>query len=111
MYSDTVMPSAWAIAHEAIEIAAKQSVEYAIQLRAHQFSLAPNLLENLAAGLSKQPPRKMRASLIAFIDEEMMHPRRNFGFGGEVPLINLHGALRYAQTCCAIENRASARDD
>ena len=111
MRNDQVASSARAKAYEAIELAAKHAAEYAIQLRAHQFALEPSLLENLAIGLSKQSPKKMKASIIAFIDEEMMTPHHNFGFGGEIPLINLHGALAYATQCCAIESKASARDD
>lgn len=109
MRSDSVMPDARAKAFEAIELAAKHAAEYAIRLRAHQFALEPHLLENLAAGLSKQTPKKMRASILSFIDEEVVTPHRNFGFGGEIPLINLHGALQYADQCCDIESRRYQR--
>lgn len=104
-----VETSAEAAAYKAIEAAAKQTFEYAVRAKAHQFSQAPALLDGISQGLSRKSPKKMRDAVIGFIDEEIMNPHRYFGFGGEIPLVNLHGALLYAETCCAIERGSSAR--
>jgi len=104
-----VETAAEAKAHDAIEAAARAAFEYAVRVKLYQFSMSPSLLEELEPGLSKKSPRKMRTAVVALIDEEMMHPHRRFGFGGEIPLINLHGALRYADTCCAMESGEFSR--
>jgi hypothetical protein len=104
-----VETAAEAKAYEAIEAAAKAAFEYAVRVKLYQFSMSPSLLDELEPGLSRKSPRKMRTAVIALIDEEMLKPHRNFGFGGEIPLVILHGALRYAETCCAIESGRFSR--
>jgi len=94
---------------EAIEAATTYAAECAIRVRARDFALCPALLDSIEPGLSTKSPRRMRATIMGFIGDEMMKPRRDFSFGGFIPLINLNGALNYANQCVAIESREFAR--
>jgi hypothetical protein len=93
----------------ALETQAEKTVERIVEMRACKFAQRPVLLENIDPGLSGLAPRKMVARVIVLIDGEFSAPRRGMGFGGEIPLLNLNAAYRYAIRLVAIaEKKGSA---
>ena len=89
--------------HDMLTVQARKTVEAIIDARAEKFALQPSQLDIIEPGLSRRTPRKMRARIIELIDAEFCTPRRHFGFGGCVPLLNLSGAERYAQRLINIQ--------
>jgi hypothetical protein len=93
----------------ALETQSEKTVEHIVEMRACKFAQRPALLENIDPGLSGLAPRKMAARVIVLIDGEFAAPRRGMGFGGEIPLLNLNAAYRYAIRLVAIaEKKGSA---
>jgi hypothetical protein len=90
-------------ANQALAAAARATAEALIEARANKFALRPSLLDVIEAGLAARSPRKMRARILELIDEELTMPRRYFGFGGEIPLMNLNAAERYAARLIELE--------
>jgi hypothetical protein len=82
-------------AHAAIEAAARRTAAFMIKWRARHFMLIPADLDDISKGLSFLPPKAMLAELRYL--SEILPPHRWFGFGGEVPAINLHAANLYAR--------------
>lgn len=77
--------------------ARKTGVEL-IKLAARRYMLAPSLLDSLCAGLSYLSPAAMvNATKTLFAHELKYRPRRWFGFGGEIPIINRKAACIYAR--------------
>ena len=103
---DTLSPAMETVEASFAE-AAKAAVEHAISARSRAFARDPRSLDILdhrpGKRLSQLPPRKMRARIEELIADEFIMPRRWFGFGGEVPLIVLNGARRYADHLIAID--------
>jgi hypothetical protein len=93
--------------YDALDAQALITVEALIDARAKTFAQFPSQLESIERGLSKLSPRKMRARLVALIDAEFSAPRRHFGLGGCIPLMNLNAGERYAARLVAIQERES----
>ena len=88
--------------HDMLTVQARKTVETIIDARAEKFALQPSQLDIIEPGLSRRTPRKMRARIIELIDAEFCTPKRHFGFGGEIPLMNLSAAERYASRLCKL---------
>jgi hypothetical protein len=69
-----------------------------IKVRARFYSRRPLALETLHPGLSTAPPATLVAIAEHLIDRETQSPRRWFGFGGEVGLINARAVLLLGRT-------------
>ncbi|MGH6836314.1 MAG: hypothetical protein ACREC9_12380 [Methylocella sp.] len=97
-----------------LEARAKATAEAIIEARARDFAMQPAMLDLLEPDrallgltpLSKLPPLRLRSRIEELTAAEIAMPRRFRGFGGEVPLINLKAALRYAQRLVDIEDVA-----
>ena len=77
---------------ETIE-AARGSVRSLIKARARHYARRPGALEALYPGLSMAGPLTLVAIAEHLAERERLSPRRWFGFGGEVGLINAKAAL------------------
>jgi hypothetical protein len=89
--------------HAALEAQARRTVPREIKRGAHRYALCPSLLDSIECGLSRLTPRAMTARLKHLLAEEIATPRRMFGFGGYVPMLNLKSALVYARYSRSIE--------
>lgn len=69
-----------------------------IKGRARLYAKRPAALEPLYPGLSCAPPQTLIAVAEHLVDRERRSPRRWFGFGGEVSLINAKAALLLGRT-------------
>ncbi|MGD0635976.1 MAG: hypothetical protein ABSA13_17305 [Beijerinckiaceae bacterium] len=72
--------------------AAARTAAHMIKSRARHYLRRPPALEALYPGLSHAGPQKMIAISAHLIERESLSPRRWFGFGGEVNLINAKAA-------------------
>ncbi len=74
-------------------VAARRSVQSLIKTRARHYSRRPGALEALHPGLSMAEPTTLVAIAEHLVERERRSPRRWFGFGGEVGLVNAKAAL------------------
>jgi hypothetical protein len=89
------MPAYRAV-HAAIEAEARATARAMIKNRARAYALRPRELDAIIGGISKDTPRNLVAILSVIIGVTKIR-HRHFGFGGEIPAINLRGALLYAR--------------
>ncbi len=82
---------------------AAKTAEALIDARAGKFAQRPKLLNAIEPGLSSLSPRRLFARVDDLLERERETPRTIFG--GEVILINLVAAKRYAEQLLAIEAR------
>jgi hypothetical protein len=87
----------------AIEAQARRSVAREIKCGARRYALAPSSLETIHPGLSLAAPRGLVTRIRFLISNEIATPRRNFGFGGYMPLLCLRSAMLYARYARLIE--------
>ena len=73
--------------------AARRSAAHTVKARARRYGLQPQALDALFPGLGSAPPATLVAVAEHLVDRERASPRRWFGFGGEVTLINARAAL------------------
>ncbi len=94
---------AMARAHAKIEAQAKRAVRLAIKDRARAYALRPRDLDAICEGLARASSKLM----VKYLASEIRDPGRYrwFSFGGEVPAINLHGAMLYARWSRRLSNR------
>jgi len=98
------MPNlAQAHAEAALRAQAKRTAVDLIKDRARAYANRPMTLENVFPGLSAAGPETVTAVAMRLIAAERNAPRRWFGLGGEVPILNAKGVLLSA--------RALRRDD
>lgn len=64
-----------------------------VKTRARAYARRPWTLEALFPGLSTAPPETLVAISAHLVERERRSPRRWFGFGGEVNLVNARAAL------------------
>jgi len=79
--------------HEEIVRAARRVALYTIKARARRYLRDPLRLETITQGLSMASPRALIATGLQMIANERAVPRRQFGFGGEVPAINARAII------------------
>ena len=80
----------------AIEAQARKTARTAIKSRARAYALRPRELDAIAKELCGLPPKHLVTAL-AYIARNPMNRVRHFGFGGEVPAINLRAGMLYAR--------------
>ena len=73
--------------------AARRSIVHTLKARARRYSRRPQMLDALFPGLGSAPPDTLIAVAAHLVEREMRSPRRWFGFGGEVSLVNARAAL------------------
>ena len=73
--------------------AARRAACHLVKTRARHYARRPLALEALFPGLSIAPPRTLVAVAAHLVERETRSPRRWFGFGGEVNLVNARAAL------------------
>ena len=76
-----------------LEIAARRAGWHVIKARARFYARRPTALDILCPGLSTAMPATLIAVAEHLVDRELRSPRRWFGFGGEVGLVNARAAL------------------
>ena len=93
--------------------AARRSVRHIIKTRARHYARRPMTLEALHPGLSMASPATLLAIAEHLVERETLSPRRWFGFGGEVNLVNARAARllgRAARRAASREAMSSAPD-
>ena len=85
------------IAHD-LAAAARRAVCHVIKARARRYERRPAMLEALHPGLSIAEPATLVAIAEHIVERERGSPRRWFGFGGEVSLVNAQAALLVGRT-------------
>jgi hypothetical protein len=100
---------ATAAVHAALEAQARKTARTMIKMRARAYALRPRELDAIAEGLFNLFPSDLVTSLSQISAVAFMRGSRSFGFGGEVPAINLRGAALYARFARATANQLSRR--
>lgn len=72
--------------------AARRAANHMVKMRARQYAKRPMTLDALHPGLSTAAPASLVAIAEHLVERETRSPRRWFGFGGEVSLINARAA-------------------
>jgi hypothetical protein len=86
----------------------KQAARTAVDLikeRARAYAKCPMTLENVFSGLSAAAPKAIIAVAKHLIAAERNAPRRWFGFGGELPILNAKAILLCARALRRDEGR------
>lgn len=76
-----------------LEAAARRVACHLVKTRARAYARRPLTLESLYPGLSTASPATLVAIAAHLVERERHSPRRWFGFGGEVNLVNARAAL------------------
>ena len=90
----------------AFGVVARQAVCRTVKARARRYERQPAALEALHPGLSVAPSAALVALGGHLVERERRSPRRWFGFGGEVCLLNSRAALLLGR----VERRRLARE-
>ena len=77
---------------------ARRAVAHMIKMRARHYARRPMALEALHPGLSNADAVALVAVAAFLVERETRSPRRWFGFGGEVNLVNARAALLLGRT-------------
>lgn len=77
---------------------ARRSTIHLLKGRARDFIHRPSQLENLYPGLAAAAPDTLIAVAEHLLAAALEDPRRWFGFGGEVPMVNAKAALLLGRT-------------
>ncbi|HEX3496212.1 MAG TPA: hypothetical protein VHT02_03400 [Methylocella sp.] len=102
-------PPAQAIVEAALRAQATRTVVDLIKGRARDYAKRPITLENVSRGLSAAAPETIVALAKYLIAVERNAPRRWFGFGGEVPLLNAKAVLLSARARRRDEGRRARK--
>jgi hypothetical protein len=81
------------MAEAALRAQARQTAAGLIKYRARAYARRPMALESVCSGLSAATPEVVIAVAKQLIAAEREAPRRWFGFGGEVPVLNAKALL------------------
>lgn len=84
-------------AEAALHAQAIRTAIFLIKHRARAYAQRPMTLETVFPGLAAAAPETMVAVAKQLIVTESLTPRRWFGFGGEVPILNTKAVLLYAR--------------
>ena len=76
---------------------ATHTVAFLVKHRARAYAKRPMTLETISPGLAVAAPETMVAMAKQLIEMESQAPRRWFGFGGEVPILNAKAVLLFAR--------------
>lgn len=97
----------------ALRAQAARTAANLIKDRARAYAKRPMTLENVFAGLSAAAPKTLITVAKNLLSVERNTPRRWFGFGGEVPILNAKAVLLSARALRRDEGRRAhmrARD-
>lgn len=89
--------TALAKAEAALRSQATRTAVLTIKTRARAFADRPAALEPFCPGLSLAAPERIVAAGAQLIAAETAAPRRWFGFGGEVPLLNAKAVMLFGR--------------
>ena len=78
---------------DAIAAAARRAASHMVKERARRYAHKPSALDALHPSLSHAAPATLIAIAEHLVEREIRSPRRWFGFGGEVSLLNARAAL------------------
>ncbi|MGH6822576.1 MAG: hypothetical protein ACRECP_06380 [Methylocella sp.] len=98
-------PPARANVEAALRAQATRTAVDLIKDRARAYAKRPTTLENVIPGLSAAAPETIIAMAKHLIAAERRAPRRWFGFGGEVPILNAKAVLLAARALRRDEGR------
>jgi hypothetical protein len=98
-------PSARADVEAALRTQATRTAVDLIKDRARAYAKRPMTLESVVPGLSAAAPETKIAVAKHLIAAERNAPRRRFGFGGEVPILNAKAVLLSARSLRRDEGR------
>ena len=87
--------------------AARRAACHMIKARARHYGRRPGALDARSPGLAAAPPSTLVAVAEHLVARERTSPRRWFGFGGEVTLLNARAALLLGR---ALRRRAARKD-
>jgi hypothetical protein len=102
-------PPARANVNAAIRARATRTAIDLIKDRARAYAKRPMTLENVFPGLSAAAPETIIAVTKHLIATERHAPRRWFGFGGEVPILNAKAVLLSARALRRDEGRRARK--
>ena len=85
-------------AETALYAQARSSAVCLVKQRARAYAKRPLTLENVCPGLAAAAPETMLAMAKHLFETERQTPRRWFGFGGEVPILNAKAVMLLART-------------
>lgn len=91
--------------------AARRGIAHVVKMRARRYRRDPRALDALFSGLGCASAETLVAVAIHLVEREACSPRRWFGFGGEVGLLNARAALllgRALRRCRAATKPASS---
>jgi hypothetical protein len=93
-------------AYAALRTQAQRTARREIKDRARAYALRPRELDAIVSNLSAHQPKQMVQVL-----ESIRFPSnwRWFGFGGEIPAINMRGAMLYARYARAKHRKLARR--
>jgi len=77
---------------------ATRTIAFLVKQRARAYAKHPMTLETISPGLGAAGPETMIALAKLLIETETRTPRRWFGFGGEIPVLNAKAVLLFART-------------
>ena len=80
----------------ALRAQARRTAVFLIKDRARAYARRPMTLETISPGLAAAAPDTMVAVAKHLIETARQAPRRWFGFGGEVPILNAKAVLQSA---------------
>jgi hypothetical protein len=98
-------PPARANVEAALRTQAMRTAVHLIKERARSYAKHPMTLESVFPGLSAGAPGTIIAVAKHLIAAERNAPRRWFGFGGEVPIVNAKAVLLFARALRRAEGR------
>ena len=102
-------PLARANVEAVLRVQATRTVVDLIKDRARDYAKRPITLENVSQGLSAAAPETKIAVAKHLIAAERNAPRRWFGFGGEVPILNAKAVLLCARALRRDEGRRARK--
>ncbi|MGA7384189.1 MAG: hypothetical protein WBW81_05715 [Methylocella sp.] len=102
-------PPVQAHAEAALRAQATRTAVDLIKDRARAYAKRPMTLENVFPGLSAAAPETIIAVAKRLLAAERKAPRRWFGFGGEVPILNAKAVLLSARALRRDEGRRARK--
>jgi hypothetical protein len=84
-------------AEAAFHAQAVRTAAFVVKQRARAYAKRPMGLETISPGLAAAAPETLAAMAKHLIEREKEAPRRWFGFGGEVPILNARAILLLAR--------------
>ncbi len=84
-------------AEAAFHAQAVRTAAFLVKQRARAYAKRPMTLDTISPGLAAAAPETLAGMAKHLIEREKEAPRRWFGFGGEVPILNAKAVLLFAR--------------